>query len=237
MILSWIVTSVLTLALSLTATFRNEADDDQKIKLDDCPPVVKETLELEAKGAKIESVNKVTEDEETTYWTSVAIGGKRYHLGVDDEGTLKEMGLEVVDSDMAFKNCPAAVQATFRKESNNAKFDVVAKDLKYGVSIYEVEVSIDGKEYSLVVSEKGTLIEKMLIIAEDEIELSHCPTAVQHALHEQSRGGKVVSIARSTGIAGHVYEADIEIKGKTYLVEVTEGGGLIAKSLVVREDN
>ena len=235
MIQTWIATTAL--AVTLTAALCVEADEDQRIKLDDCPPAVKKTLELEAKGAKIENVNKVTEDDETTYWTSVAIGGKRYHLGVDDEGTLKEMGLEIAEPELAFKNCPAAVQATLHRESNNARFDVVAKNLKYGTTIYEAEVSIEGKEYSLVVSEKGTLIEKMLIIAEDEVELSHCPTPVQHALHELSRGGKVVSITRSTGIAGHVYEADLEINKKTYLVEITEGGGLIAKSLVEEGDN
>jgi len=112
----------------------------------------------------------------------------------------------------------------------------MGKDIKYGVVIYEAVAAIGGKDYAIVVAENGTLVEKMLVVAEDEIELSHCPTAVQHALKEHARGGKIGTIMRSTGIGGHVYESELEISGEKYFLEITEGGGLISKSLLVNEE-
>ncbi len=232
------VTSIRTFTLSfvvaLTAILSAiGADDPPKIKLSDCPAPVKKTIELEAKGAKIDGVVKTTLEEETTYAASFVMGTRHYHIEVDADGTLNELSLEVGDDEVAFTNCPAAVQAMFRKEtSKETKFDVLSKDLKYGVTIYEAVVAVGNKEYSIVVAENGTLVEKMLIFAEDEIDLSHCPTAVQHTLKEHARGGEIGGITRSTGISGHVYEAELQIAGKAYLLEVTEGGGLITKSLL-----
>ena len=216
----------------LVAGFAAFGDDDQPIKLADCPAAVRKTLEHEAKGSKIEAVDKVTEDGATTYGAGVLVGGRKYRIHVDAEGSLIEMGLEVGDEEVKFAASPAAVQATFRREAKDAKFDALTKDLKYGVTVYEAVVNLLGKEYSIVVAENGTLVEKMLIIAEDEIDLTHCPAAVQHALREHAQGGKIGPVTRATGVGGHVFEAELEIKGKTYFVEVTEGGGLITKSLI-----
>ena len=212
------------------------ADDELTLKLSDCPAPVKKTLELEAKGSKIENVTKLTEDDETTYSTTVVINGKTYHIRVDAEGTLNEMGLDVAEGEVKFTAAPAAVQATFRAESKGGKFDMLAKDLKYGIIVYDAVATLGGKDYSIIVAENGTLVEKVLIIAEDDIELSHCPEAVQHALKEHARGGTIGDITRSTGIGGHVFEAELEIEGKAYTIELTEGGGLISKSLVDDEE-
>ena len=219
----------------LVAGFAAFGDDDPPIKLADCPAAVRKTLEHEAKGSKIKAVDKVAEDGATTYGAGVLVGGRKYRIHVDAEGSLIEMGLEVGDEEVKFAASPAAVQATFRREAKDAKFDALAKDLKYGVTVYEAVVNFLGKEYSIVVAENGTLVEKMLIIAEDEVDLTHCPAAVQHALKEHAQGGKIGPVTRATGVGGHVFEAELEIKGKLYFVEVTEGGGLITKSLIEEE--
>jgi hypothetical protein len=226
---------VIGVAIALVASFAASGDDEQPIKLADCPVAVRKTLEHEAKGSKIDAVDKVTEDGVTTYGAGVLVGGRKYRIHVDAEGTLMEMGLEVGDEEVKFAASPAAVQATLHREAKDAKFDVLTKDLKYGVTVYEAVAAIGGKEYSIVVAENGTLVEKMLIIAEDEVDLTHCPAAVQHALKEHAQGGKIGPITRATGVGGHVYESELEIKGKAYFIEVTEGGGLITKSLLEEE--
>lgn len=229
----------LGLAIALATSLIALGSDDpprssSTLKLADCPAAVRKTIELEAKGATIGEVEKAVTDEKPVYSTSFVSGGKHYRMNVDEKGTLEELALEITgDDEVEFSMCPAAVQSTFRHEApKGMTFDTVMKDLKYGTVIYEVVVPVGNKEYSLVVADNGTLVEKMLIFAEDEIELSHCPSAVQHAIKEHARGGKVAAITRSTAISGHVYEAEIEVDGKEYLLELTEGGGLISKSLL-----
>ncbi len=228
MLPSWVVTAALLSLVFETAP----ANDEQEQKFSDCPPAVQKTFVAEAKGVKIETVTREKgEDEETVYWADVVIGGRNYEIGVLEDGTLTEMNLAVDDEEIPFERCPAAVQATFRSEAFGAKVESVGKDMKYGVTIYETVVDHKGKSYEIVVAEDGTLVEKVLVIDDEEVELSMCPAAVQIAFREHAKGGKIGEITRSTGIGRHTFEAEVELKDKVYLIEVSEGGHLISKSL------
>jgi len=88
-----------------------------------------------------------------------------------------------------------------------------------------------GKTYEIVVAEDGTLVEKVLVIEDDEIKLSDCPAAVRAALHEHAKGGEIGEITRSTGIGQHTFGAEVKMKDRVYLIEVSENGLLISKSL------
>src|SRR5262249_32671592 len=136
----------------------------------------------------------------------------------------------------AFDQCPPAVQAAFRAESFGEKIETVGKDLKYGVTIFEAAVKSKGKSYEIVIAEDGTLVEKVLIIEDVEIELDDCPAAVQDALKRHARGGKIGDITRSSGIGRKTFEAEVEIEGKVYSVDVSESGVLISKSLEAGEE-
>ena len=208
----------------------------QEIKLSDCPAAVRKTIEAEARGAKIEAVHKEKEEDETIYWTEVTIGGKTYAIGVLEDGTLTEMNLAVDDAELPFDRCPAAVQATFRREAFGEKLESVGKDMKYGVTIYETVVHHKGKSYEIVVAEDGTLVEKVLVIEDEEVELAKCPATVQAALREHAKGGTIGDITRSTGIGRPTFEAEVKIKDKVYLIEVAENGVLISKSLEAGEE-
>ena len=213
------------------------AADAQEIKFADCPAAVKKTLQAEAKGAKIETVHKENEEEdETVFWADVVIGGRTYAIGVLEDGTLTEMNLAIEDKELPLERTPAAVQATFRREAFGEKVGPVEKDMKYGVVIYESLVHHNGKPYEIIVAEDGTLVEKVLVIDDEEIELAKCPTTVQATLKSHARDGKIGVITRSTGIGRHTYEAEVEIDTKVYSIEVAESGLLISKSLEAGED-
>jgi hypothetical protein len=79
-------------------------------------------------------------------------------------------------------------------------------------------------------------VEKVLVIDDEEVELAMCPAVVQVALREHSGGGAIGEVVRSTGLGQHTYEAEVEIKGKVYLIEVSETGRLISKSLEAAEE-
>jgi hypothetical protein len=213
------------------------AGDDEEIKFSDCPAAVRKTFQAEAKGAKIETVTKEKdEDEKTIYWAEVDIGGKTYAIGAHEDGTLSEMNLAVDDEELPLDGCPAAVQATLRSEAFGEKVDGVARDMKYGVTIYQTVVNHKGKPYQVVVAEDGTLVEKVLVIDDEEVKLSDCPAAVRAALHEHAKGGEIGDITRFTGIGQHTFEAEVKIKNKIYSVEVAESGLLISKSLEAVKD-
>ena len=213
------------------------AGDDEEIKLSDCPAAVRKTLQTEAKGAKIETVTKEKDDnDKTVYWVEVEIGGKTYGIGALEDGTLSEMNLSVDDEELPFDGCPAAVQATVRSEAFGEKIDAVARDMKYGVTVYQTVVNHKGKSYQIVVAEDGTLVEKVLVIDDEEVKLSDCPAAVRAALHEHANGGEIGEITRSTGIGHHTFEAEVKMKNKIYSIEVAESGLLISKSLEAAKD-
>ncbi len=208
------------------------AGDGDEIKFSDCPAAVRKSLDAEAKGAKIETVTaEKNVDDETVYWAEVAIGGKAYSVGVLEDGTLSELSLAFDDEDLALEHCPAAVQATFRTEAYGEKVDSVSRDMKFGLTIYQTVILHKGKSYEIVVAEDGTLVEKVLVIDDEEIKLSDCPAAVRTVLHEYAQGGEIGGITRFTGIGQHTFEAEVKMKEKVYLIEVGESGLLISKSL------
>ena len=208
-----------------------------ELKFSECPVAVQKTFQAEAKGTKIETVaREKMGDADVVYWADATIGGKTYAIGVLVDGTLTEMNLAVDDEELPFDRCPAAVQATFRSEAFGEKVDSVGRDMKYGVTIYQTVVDRNGKAYEIVVAEDGTLVEKVLVINDEEIKLSDCPAAVRTALHEHARGGEIGDITRYTGIGQHTFEAEVKMKGKVYLIEIAESGLLISKSLEAVKD-
>jgi hypothetical protein len=230
----WVVIAVLS---GFVFGLSSAADDDEEIKFSDCPAAVRKTFLAEAKGAKIEAVNKEKdEDGQTVYWAKIVIGGKTYAMGALEDGTLTEMNLAVDDEELPFDRCPDVVQATFRSEAFGEKVGTIGRDLKYGVTLYQTVVDHKGKSYEIVVAEDGTLVEKVLVIDDEDVKLADCPAAVRAALHEHANGGEISDVTRSTGIGQHTFEAGVKIKNKVYLIEVAESGLLISKSLEAVKD-
>ena len=235
MSLPWVATTILSGLVFVTGSITFQ--DDPAIKFADCPAAVRHTFQAEANGVKIEMVHKEKDDEgETVYWADVLIEHKSYAIGVLEDGTLTEMNLAVEDEELPLKTCPEAVRLTFGREAFDEKVETVSLDRKYGMVIYEATVEHKGKSYEIVVAEDGTLVEKVLVIDDDEVELSACPGPVKAALREHSKDGTIGDITRSVGLGEPVYEAEVEIKGKVYLVEVNATGLLISKSLHASAD-
>ena len=225
------------LAAQLGLLFATPAAQDQEIKFSDCPAAVRKSLEAEAKGAKIETVTKETnEDEQTVFWAEVNLDGQPYAIGVLEDGTLSELNLAVDDAEITLDQCPASVQATLTGESFGEKINAVGKDMKYGVAIYETVVEHKNRSYEIVVASDGTLVEKVLVIVDEEVTLEQCPPAVRITFREHGKGGKIGDITRSSGIGRHTFEAEVQIKERVYLIEVAETGHLISKSLEAVEE-
>ena len=211
--------------------------DDLKLKFADCPAAVKKTFQAEAPGVDIESVTKEKgEENETIYWADALLDGRTYTIGVLEDGTLSEVNLAFDDEEIPLDKCPEPVRETFKAEAFGEKVEMVGKQMKYGVTLYDAVVPHKGKSYAITVAEDGTLFEKLLVVDDEEVDLDKCPPAVQAALKKQAHGGAIHDVTRSTGILRPTYEAGVEIRNKIYLIEVDETGLLISKTLEAGDD-
>ena len=62
--------------------------------------------------------------------------------------------------DIPLDKLPAPVRATVEKETQGGKVTDIEKDHERGQVIYEVEFTIDGKEWELDIAEDGKLLER-----------------------------------------------------------------------------
>lgn len=94
----WILIAVLTAGSAGTAgklALDRDADDEVELSLDQVPAVVRDALVREAGGAKIDTVERETEDGRVVYEAEVTVDGKTLEIEVDATGTL--LGVAVDD--------------------------------------------------------------------------------------------------------------------------------------------
>ena len=72
---------------------------------------------------------------------------------------------------------------------------------------------------------------------EERVKLADCPKPVQKTLKRESKGGKIEEIVREKEDGKIIYEAEIELDGKEYEVEVAEDGTLLSKVLEDDDDD
>jgi uncharacterized protein YceK len=74
-----------------------EEGNEEKVALASVPQAVQATLAKEAAGAKIDQVDKESEDGKTVYEVDVPINGKNYEIKVAEDGTLISKKLDEED--------------------------------------------------------------------------------------------------------------------------------------------
>ena len=140
---------------------------------------------------------------------------------------------------ISLSDCPHSVQRTLKRESGDGKIDNIVRETDEGETVYEAEIQLVGKKYEVEIRADGTLLEKVLDEEDEEqtIELQDCPDVVQDTLRRESAGGEIDEIIRETEDGCVTFEAEVEIDGKEYEVEVLPDGTLVEKSLDVDEDD
>ncbi|HEY5311414.1 MAG TPA: hypothetical protein VIK18_02805 [Pirellulales bacterium] len=225
--------NLLSVVVGLLATATARADEI-RLKLSESPAAVQQTFVAEAKGAHLETIIKSTDDDVTVYAARVAIGGKHYEITVEADGTLidKTMDEEIVESEVAFANAPAAVQKTMREEAEGDEIDTLNQTSQGDKAFYETGVTIGGKDYWLMVDSRGRLLEKRLgfEIEEDSIDFDEAPAAVQQTLKRVAKGAEIDGLHKTTENAKSEFDAQIKIDGRDYVVRVGDDGTLIEKA-------
>jgi hypothetical protein len=70
--------------------------------------------------------------------------------------------VSIAGQDMKLEQLPAAVRATVERETKGGRITDIEQDHEGGQLIYEVEFTLDGKEYELDIAADGKLLERRL---------------------------------------------------------------------------
>jgi len=161
------------IALACAANQKAQKEDKGekalKVKFADAPAAVQKTMTEQAKGAKIDSLDKEVEKGQTVYEADVMLDGKEYEIVVAEDGKLVSKDLAQQEgTPIKFSEAPAAVQKTFKDLDGGQAIDKLDKEDEDGKTIYEGDIKIGGKNYEVKVAPDGKLISKTLDEEGDE---------------------------------------------------------------------
>jgi hypothetical protein len=88
--------------LAGNAVAEEKEENEQKVSLKDCPPAVQKTIKEKAGDAKIEAIEKKTEDDKVTYEAKIEKDGKEREFYVAADG--KFLGWEDEEKDHSDKD-------------------------------------------------------------------------------------------------------------------------------------
>ena len=83
-------------------------------------------------------------------------------MAMNTSSALAKEDKEEKEVKMSFKEVPAEVRATLKREAFGAKIKTVDKEEIDGKTVYEADVKIDGVNYEILVGEDGKLISKSI---------------------------------------------------------------------------
>ena len=118
------------------------------------------------------------------------------------------------------KDLPPAVQATVKAETTGATVRGISRETEHGVTLYEVETSIDGLSRDLLIDQSGAVVE-----VEEQVAIAAAPLPVQQAL---SHMGQVVKLERVVTRGVTTFEAQVQQSGKKRTVTVDLKGQVVA---------
>jgi len=157
----------------LSREVEDDDDDDEaeeEVTIKQVPAAVRATILKvlkEAKGAKIEEIEKETRKGKVVYEAELVVGGKEIEIRVDPAGKLLSREVEDDDDDddegeeeVTIKQVPAAVRATILKEAKGAKIEEIEKETRKGKTVYEAEFVVGGKEIEIRVDSTGKLLSR-----------------------------------------------------------------------------
>jgi len=119
---------------------------------------------------------------------------------------------------------PAAVQKTADEQSKGATVRGYSMEKENGKSIYEVQLTVNGKSRDVSIDAGGAVIE-----IEEQVDFASLPDAVQAGLKKKAVAGKILSVEALTKKDKLVaYEAVVETAGKKREIQVGPDGKPLA---------
>jgi len=204
--------------LSLTALSNIEvsANEDQAPNdhLANLPRQVQETIKAEVGRAKVNKVQKVTQDGETTFEVHVTQTMNRT-LKISGDGTL--VGFELFQFEL-----PSAVKKALRTDFAKAKFAKIYRETEDEDTVYSMEVMEQGRTNSLSVAEDGAWWSL-------DVELDQTPSLVQQTVRRLWGTLEISDLSKTFEDGEVAYELEAEKDGKQHSLTIAPDGRLVAR--------
>jgi len=155
-----------------------------EVGLTELPAAVQATIQTQASGSNLESVEKNLDDAEVTYDVEVSKDGKDRSFTVAADGDL-------LSEEVSLTTTPAAVQSAVSAKIGEGTFQSIDESFEPEGNSFDVEaLSKDGAHISFSVSATGELLT-------EEVALSKVPPAARKTIQTKIGDGKIIKINKS----------------------------------------
>ncbi len=189
--------------------------------LSELPQAVQTVMKSQSANGRLGKIERVIDDDETSYQTEVI--QRRQHRSLTVSGDGSSFSIEI-----DLKDAPAAVQKSIREHVGNGKIEEVDRTNDDGEITYEVDFTKDGSERSLTVAPSGKLLE--IVVA-----LEETPAPVQKAIKALIGAGKVGEITKVFDDDGVKFEFETTKQGIARDYTLDDHGRTISAQLVLVE--
>jgi uncharacterized membrane protein YkoI len=179
------------------------------------PGAVQQTIKKELGNGTIISVDKTTEDGDTTYEVEVSREGTSRSLSVEENGTLASS--QVFEAEL-----PPAVRRLLHAELGQRKPGEMYRVLEDGEISFEVDVFAHGKTNTWSFAEDGKWYSR-------DVDLGETPIAVQQAVRQTVGAGRVTEVSKSVENGQLSYDVELTKGGRQYGLSLNPSGKVISQ--------
>ena len=130
------------------------------------------------------------------------------------------------EKEVTLDQVPASVRATILKEAGTNTIDEIEKKTENGVTMYEAEWKVGGKEVEIKVTPDGKIVAR-----EIEVTIDQVPAAVKATILKEAAGNKIEEIEAETKNGTTTYEAEWHEGDKEIEIKVAPDGTLLKKEI------
>lgn len=198
---------------------------DERMSLDDLPPAVRATIEQHADGGQIVEVEKEMERGHVVYEAEVRQNGRKMEILVSTEGEFLDVEVEGDDDgedegEIGFRDLPAAVKATLRRDYPDIRFSGFSKEVEDGHDVFEAAYTAGAIKHEIAWSADGYVLE-----SEEEVAYASLPLSVQETIHARYGGATVEEVE---AVQVNFYEVELKTAdGEEVEVKVLADGRML----------
>ena len=191
-------------------------------ELDSLPEAVQKTIKKQARHGHIRSIEETMEHDDSLFTVEFndSEGAERIFV-VAEDGTLTRLQVPL-------EQTPAAVQKTIRAQLGGGTLIWIDKMPDEPTVEYDVEMTKEGRDRSIIVAEDGTL-------SSMEIYLEEAPPAVQKAIRARLGSGRLGDIYKVIEDGEVSYEVSMTRHRKS-LPFTLDANGQVMNAIVLLEE-
>jgi hypothetical protein len=192
------------------------------VSIHQVPAAVKKTIEDQASGFKLMTIEREESDSEVTYTATINKDGHDRDLSVAEDGRL-------ISLEIGLKEAPAVVQNAIIAQVGQGELTSLEENLEEDAVSYDAEFTKkDGTESSFSINSEGQLTSL-------ELTLEEVPAAVRKTIEANLGKGKLSALYRLIEKGETSYDAEVAFDEKERDIIVSVSGKLESVQVFLTE--